>query len=145
MGIALSQTRAVWRTQLTVIYEEIVSKAMNKIKNLRRRQKVNRDGKGRSVEGKSPSIDPGRTMRSVKTTLHLSLAVVLIGGLFMPRETEAAVLIGYWTFDEGSGQTAADSSGNGNDGTLGSSAGADAGEHAWATVTTRQPPRQERP
>ncbi len=85
----------MWSTQLTVIYEEIVSTAMNTIKNLRRRQKVNRDGKGRSVEGKSPSIDPGRTMRPVKTTLHLSLAVVLIGGLFMPRQAEAAYGNGY--------------------------------------------------
>ena len=32
--------------------------------------------------------------------------------------TASADLIGYWTFDEGSGNVAADSSGNGNDGTL---------------------------
>ncbi|MEE8607133.1 MAG: hypothetical protein V3S55_06000, partial [Nitrospiraceae bacterium] len=78
-----------------MIYGEIVSEAINKIKNLRRRQKVNRDGKGRSVEGKSTSVDPGRRMRLVKTTLLLSLAVVLIGGLFMPSEAEAAFGNGY--------------------------------------------------
>ena len=47
---------------------------------------------------------------------------------------ETTGLVGHWTFDEGSDQTAADSSGNGNDGTLGSSAGADANDPSWACV-----------
>jgi hypothetical protein len=44
-------------------------------------------------------------------------------------------LIGHWKFDEGSGQTAADSSGSGNDGTLGTTAGADLGDPTWTCVT----------
>jgi hypothetical protein len=43
--------------------------------------------------------------------------------------------IAHWTFDEGSGQTAADSSGNSRDGTLGSTTGADANDPTWACVT----------
>ena len=43
--------------------------------------------------------------------------------------------VGHWTFDEGSGQTAADSSANANDGTLGVAAGADASDPTWMCVT----------
>ena len=46
----------------------------------------------------------------------------------------AGTLVAHWTFDEGSGQTAADSSGNGNDGTLGSTAGVDADDPTWECV-----------
>ena len=46
----------------------------------------------------------------------------------------AGSLVGQWNFDEGSGQSAADSSGNGNNGTLGSTAGADADDPTWACV-----------
>ncbi|MCH7474805.1 MAG: DUF2341 domain-containing protein, partial [Gemmatimonadetes bacterium] len=46
----------------------------------------------------------------------------------------AGSLVGHWNFDEGSGQTAADSSGNGNDGTLGSTPVVDANDPAWACV-----------
>ena len=45
----------------------------------------------------------------------------------------ASGLVAHWTFDEGSGQTAADSAGT-NDGTLGSSAGVDANDPTWACV-----------
>ncbi|MFQ5566191.1 MAG: DUF4347 domain-containing protein, partial [Paracoccaceae bacterium] len=41
---------------------------------------------------------------------------------------------GHWTFDEGIGQTAADSSPNGNDGTLGSTPGVDPNDPAWLCV-----------
>lgn len=40
-------------------------------------------------------------------------------------------LVAHWKFDEGAGQTAADSSGNGNDGTLGSTGGVDTNDPAW--------------
>ncbi|MFQ6094388.1 MAG: LamG-like jellyroll fold domain-containing protein, partial [bacterium] len=40
-------------------------------------------------------------------------------------------LIGYWRFDEGSGQTAGDSSGNGNHGRLGSTSSVDADDPSW--------------
>jgi hypothetical protein len=39
--------------------------------------------------------------------------------------------LGLWSFDEGSGQTANDESASGNDGTLGSTAGADLNDPAW--------------
>ena len=44
-----------------------------------------------------------------------------------------AGLVGQWEFDEGSGQIATDSSGNSNDGQLGSGAGADASDPTWTT------------
>ena len=43
-----------------------------------------------------------------------------------------ANLVGYWDFEEGEGQVAADSSGNGNDGQLGSDPNADSADPAWA-------------
>jgi hypothetical protein len=43
-------------------------------------------------------------------------------------------LITHWTFDEGTGQTAADSVGT-NDGTLGSTTGAEANDPTWVCVT----------
>ena len=42
-------------------------------------------------------------------------------------------LTAHWKFDEGSGQTAADSAGS-NDGTLGTTAGVDSGDPAWVCV-----------
>jgi len=42
-------------------------------------------------------------------------------------------LIAHWDFDEGSGQTAADSAGS-NDGTLGPTAGAESGDPTWGCV-----------
>jgi hypothetical protein len=47
-------------------------------------------------------------------------AVITIGiAIVLPLRAPAATgLVGYWTFDEGSGTVAADSSGNGNAGTL---------------------------
>ncbi len=42
-----------------------------------------------------------------------------------------ANLKGYWAMNEGSGQVAADSSGNGNDGQLGSTSGTDSSDPAW--------------
>jgi len=43
-------------------------------------------------------------------------------------------LLAHWNFDEGSGQTAADSSGNGNDGMLGTTPGVDGGDPTWTCV-----------
>ena len=42
-----------------------------------------------------------------------------------------AGLVGYWTFDEGAGQTVGDTSGNGNVGRLGNSSGADSADPMW--------------
>lgn len=42
-------------------------------------------------------------------------------------------LVGYWTFDEGTGDVAADATGNGHDGRLGSAVGADANDPQWTT------------
>ena len=55
-----------------------------------------------------------------KKPAHLiSLVIVLIAA-----HSATAALVGHWTFDEGSGTVAADSSGNGNDGTV-------MGDAAW--------------
>ncbi|MFQ6097151.1 MAG: LamG-like jellyroll fold domain-containing protein [Armatimonadota bacterium] len=42
-------------------------------------------------------------------------------------------LVGYWKFDEGTGQTCADSSGNGNNGTLGSDSSVQTEDPTWGT------------
>ena len=42
-------------------------------------------------------------------------------------------LVGYWKFDEGSGQTAGDSSSNSHDGTLGSSSSVESEDPSWQT------------
>jgi hypothetical protein len=44
-------------------------------------------------------------------------------------------LVGEWTFDEGAGQTAADDSGAGNNGTLGSTSTAETTDPTWVTST----------
>ncbi len=59
-------------------------------------------------------------------------------------------LVGYWRFDEGSGQIAYDASGNGNNGYLGGSTTADSNDPTWvvsdaplncnSTTTTQNPP-----
>jgi hypothetical protein len=46
----------------------------------------------------------------------------------------AGSLVGHWNFDEGSGQTAADSTANNNDATLGTAGGADANDPVWVCV-----------
>ncbi|MDX1404915.1 MAG: DUF6701 domain-containing protein, partial [Woeseiaceae bacterium] len=48
--------------------------------------------------------------------------------------TDIAGLVAHWEFDEGSGQTAADATGNGHTATLGTSAGADSADPAWVCV-----------
>jgi hypothetical protein len=52
-------------------------------------------------------------------------------------------LVAYYSFNEGGGQIAADSTVNGNDGILGTTAGADANDPAWATSgpPANQPPQ----
>jgi chitodextrinase len=49
----------------------------------------------------------------------------------------AAGLIAEWRFDDGAGQTLTDASGHGHHGQLGSTAGADANDPAWATNPLR--------
>ncbi len=49
-------------------------------------------------------------------------------------EAGASNPIAHWTLDEGTGDTAADSSGNGNDGTLGNSPSPDANDPSWTCV-----------
>jgi len=44
-----------------------------------------------------------------------------------------AGFVGYWTFDEGAGDVAADATGNGHDGRLGSTVGPDANDPQWTT------------
>jgi hypothetical protein len=46
-------------------------------------------------------------------------------------------LVAHWTFDEASGQTLTDITGNGNDGTLGSTTGADGNDPTWTIDGTR--------
>ena len=56
-------------------------------------------------------------------------------GADMTRQLTGAEpgLVGYWRFDEGSGDVAFDATGNGNDGRLGSAVGADADDPVWTS------------
>ncbi len=55
-----------------------------------------------------------------------------IAGAMNARLTGSeAGFVGYWTFDEGAGDVAADATGNGHDGRLGSAVGADANDPQW--------------
>lgn len=56
-----------------------------------------------------------------------------IGGSFMPDATEKSQLAGLWHMTEGSGQTITDSSGNGNNGTLGANASVGSDDPTWTT------------
>jgi len=61
-----------------------------------------------------------------KSQLALSLTKRLLGS-----ETN---LVGYWRFDEGAGQVAADATGHGLNGRLGDTTGADAADPLWLTT-----------
>ena len=61
------------------------------------------------------------TFRLKADTAQTRMITVLSTGIVSfgpPQTVSSAGLVGYWTFDEGAGSTAADSSGNGNNGTL---------------------------
>ena len=60
-----------------------------------------------------------------------ALSAEEIWGLMHTRPDSEPNLVAYWGFDEGEGQEAADSSGNGNDGTLGSTGGVDSSDPNW--------------
>ncbi len=67
-----------------------------------------------------------------------------------PLVGNEAGLVGYWRFDEGSGQVAYDATSNGNNGQLGSTSGTDSNDPTWlvsdaplncnSTTTTQNPP-----
>jgi hypothetical protein len=71
--------------------------------------------------------------KSVSAGLLSAVVVVLLS--FVSYAEADAALIGHWNFDEGSGQTAADSSGSGNDGTLGITAGVEDQDPTWESVS----------
>ena len=54
----------------------------------------------------------------MKQRMLLGPLFAFLGVFFWPVQAGAAAPTGHWRFDEGSGTTAADSSGNGQDGTL---------------------------
>ena len=60
-----------------------------------------------------------RTVDQIKTSMHIRL------------QGSEPGLVGYWNFEEGVDQFTHDSSGNGNNGTLGSGDGADDSDPAW--------------
>jgi Concanavalin A-like lectin/glucanases superfamily len=65
-----------------------------------------------------------------KSLLALCLALVLCGSL---ATNAAAEPLGRWSLDEGSGQVAADRTGNGHDGRLGALPGADGNDPSWVS------------
>ena len=82
---------------------------------------VNQDNKGNKAMKKSHRI-------------QLKIACMV---LLMPWATAAqATLVGYWDFNEGSGQNVSDSSVFNNAGVLGTTGGADATDPTWVTGRT---------
>jgi hypothetical protein len=75
------------------------------------------------------SIDEIRIWKVVRSKSQIARALTkrLLGS-----ETG---LVGYWRFDEGTGQVAADATGHGLNGRLGESTGADTWDPAWTTTT----------
>jgi hypothetical protein len=69
----------------------------------------------------------------MRRTLLTPAALLLIAVLFSPAH---AALVGHWAMDEGSGQTVADSSPSGNDGTRGPSGAAEGQDPAWSANVT---------
>jgi hypothetical protein len=55
--------------------------------------------------------------------------------LTRPLQGSETGLVGYWRFDQGAGQVAADATGHGLNGRLGLSTGADAWDPTWTTTT----------
>ncbi len=90
---------------------------------------VGKGGKADVTGGWDGLIDQVRLYDRVLSAAEISaLAATVPSGC-------ATVPVGHWTFDEGSGQTAADSSGNTNSGTLGVAAGVDSSDPTWMCVT----------
>jgi hypothetical protein len=58
---------------------------------------------------------------------------ILAMAMLFCAATAQAGLVGYWDFDDGSGQTASDSSGNNYDFQLGTTGGSEAADPAWTT------------
>jgi len=60
-----------------------------------------------------------------------ALSATEVANHYAGRYTDETGLIGYWPMDENQGQTVADKSGNGNDGTLGADSGESTDDPAW--------------
>lgn len=75
-------------------------------------------------------LDEVRVWAQARTPVELRAAME---GLTADREL---ALVGYWRLNEGSGQTAADASGNEHHGQLGSTAGDDENDPTWADEGT---------
>lgn len=60
-----------------------------------------------------------------------SFAIDLLSAFQVTTATPPPELVGYWSFDEGSGQTAFDGSGNGNHGTLGFTSASEQSDPTW--------------
>ena len=89
-------------------------------------------------------------MRHKKTTIiFLAIALAFVGTGFVaalngyfgggdtiPEDTFTRGLVGYWSFDEGTGQIAYDNSDNNNDGTLGGTSSIETSDPVWTTPTS---------
>jgi uncharacterized repeat protein (TIGR01451 family) len=80
----------------------------------------------------SESEDWNGYTADAKTLIYRSLVWAQSGDPGLP----SAGLIGHWTFDEGSGQTATDSSASNNHGTLGPTSSPESGDPTWACSGT---------
>ena len=78
--------------------------------------------------GAAESVDDARVYNAVLTPSQV--AAIYNGGAGTPNAI-ASGLVGWWRLDEGSGQIVSDSSGNGNNGYLGTTSGSDINDPTW--------------
>ena len=92
------------------------------------------DSAGRLSVGRSGDFD-GEYWTGLIDEVRVSNAAVYTATFRPPFEplSSGASTVGLWHCDEGSGQTVADSSANGRDGTLGADDGVDSDDPSWST------------
>ena len=85
------------------------------------------------VKGKKLIIPIGVAIVLAITGTVLGLNGYFGGGSSIPSDTFTRGLVGYWSLDEGSGQTAFDATDNNNDGTLGTTTSSGSDDPKWTT------------
>ena len=92
------------------------------------------DGDG-TVDGDGDLSDDSDDLLTLTVTGKVNGTAHVVRAILTP--VLGTCLIGHWKLDEGSGQIAADATGNGQDGTLGNAGGSDSSDPTWMTDAER--------